>query len=73
MDRNLIAQCQIDALKLQVLRAYLDFRGGRPTAESVAEKQGIAVRTVPLRLDEEVRAIEQALRQANWRDQFDLR
>jgi len=29
--------------------------------------------TTRLRLDEEVRAIDQALRQANYRDQFDLR
>jgi hypothetical protein len=46
MDRNLISQRQIDALKLEALRAYFDFRGGRPTAESVAEKLGIPVRTV---------------------------
>jgi ATP-dependent Lon protease len=41
MDRNLISQRQIDALKLEALRAYFDFRGGRPTAEGVAEKLGI--------------------------------
>ena len=46
MDRNLISQRQIDALKLEALRAYFDFRGGRPTAEGVAEKLGIPVRTV---------------------------
>ncbi len=46
MDRNLISQRQIDALKLEALRAYFDFRGGRPTAESVADKLVIPVRTV---------------------------
>ncbi len=46
MDRNLVSQRQIDALKLEALRAYFDFRGGRPTAEGVAEKLGIPVRTV---------------------------
>lgn len=46
MDRNLISQRQIDALKLEALRAYFDFRGGRPTAEGVADKLGIPVRTV---------------------------
>lgn len=46
MDRNLISQHQIDALKLEALRAYFDFRGGRPTAETVAEKLGVSVHTV---------------------------
>lgn len=46
MDRNLISQRQIDALKLEALRAYFEFRNGRPTAESVADKLGIPVRTV---------------------------
>ena len=38
MDRNLISQRQIDALKLEALRLYFDFRGGRPAAESVARE-----------------------------------
>ena len=46
MDRNLISQRQIDALKLEALRLYFDFREGRPTAENVADKLGIPVRTV---------------------------
>ncbi len=46
MDRNVISQRQTDALKLETLRAYFDFREGRPTAETVAEKLGIPVRTV---------------------------
>ncbi len=46
MDRNIISQRQTDALKVEALRAYFDFREGRPTAESVAEKLGIPVRTV---------------------------
>lgn len=46
MDRNLISQRQTDALKLEALRVYFDFREGRPTAESVADKLGIPVRTV---------------------------
>ena len=46
MDRKLISQRQIDALRLETLRAYFDFREGRPTAETVAAKLGIPVRTV---------------------------
>jgi hypothetical protein len=46
MDRNLISQRQIEALKLEALRLYFDFHGGRPTAEGVADKLGIPVRTV---------------------------
>ena len=46
MDRNLISQRQSDALKLEMLRLYFDFRKGRPTAESVADKLGVPVRTV---------------------------
>jgi hypothetical protein len=33
-----------DALKLEMLRLYFDFRAGRPTAESVADQLGIPVR-----------------------------
>ena len=43
---NLVVQRQTDALKLEVLREYFDFREGRPTAETVSEKLGIPVRTV---------------------------
>jgi hypothetical protein len=43
---NIISRRQGDALKLEVLREYFDFREGRPTAETVAEKLGIPVRTV---------------------------
>ena len=39
---NLVVQRQTDALKLEVLREYFDFREGRPTAETVAEKLGIS-------------------------------
>ena len=46
MERNLISQHQTNALKLEALRAYFDFREGRPTAETVADKLGIPVRTV---------------------------
>lgn len=46
MDRNIVSQRQTDALKLEALRAYFDFREGRPTAESVAEKLGVSVHTV---------------------------
>ena len=46
MDRNIVSQRQTDALKLEALRLYFDFRQGRPTAESVAEKLGIPVNTV---------------------------
>ncbi len=30
MERNIISQRQGDALKLEVLREYIDFREGRP-------------------------------------------
>ena len=46
MERNLISQHQTNALKLEALRAYFDFREGRPTAETVADKLDIPVRTV---------------------------
>lgn len=46
MDRNLISQHQTDALKLEALRLYFDFREGRPTAETVADKLGVSVHTV---------------------------
>ena len=46
MERNIISTRQGDALKLEVLREYFDFRDGRPTAETVSEKLGIPVRTV---------------------------
>lgn len=46
MDRNLISRRQSDALKLEMLRLYFDFREGRPTAESVAEKLRMPVRIV---------------------------
>jgi len=46
MDRSITSKRQTDALKIEALRAYFDFREGRPTAESVAEKLGIPVRTV---------------------------
>lgn len=46
MERNLISQHQTNALKLEALRMYFDFREGRPTAASVAEKLGIPVATV---------------------------
>ena len=44
--RNLISKRQTDALKVEALRAYFDFRDGRPTAENVAEKLNLPVRTV---------------------------
>lgn len=44
--QKLVARRQTDALKLEALRAYFDFREGRPTAETVAEKLDIPVRTV---------------------------
>lgn len=44
--QNAVAKRQTDLLKLEVLRAYFDFSQGRPTAESVAEKLNIPVRTV---------------------------
>ena len=129
MDRNLISQRQIDALKLEALRAYSGFGGGRPAAETwptswafrcVPRASGLPTTALPsswarscrhgpasaayassppietpilfpvhqpvvilflssnpctttrLRLDEEVHVIDQALRQANYRDQFDL-
>lgn len=44
---NEIATKQSHALKLEVLRAYFDFSGGkRPTAETIAEKFGLSVPTV---------------------------
>lgn len=39
---NLVVQRQTDTLKLEVLPQILDFREGRPTAETVAEKLGIS-------------------------------
>lgn len=45
-SRSVVVQRQADALRLEVLRAYFDFSNGRPTAESVAEKLNIPVRTV---------------------------
>lgn len=44
--QNAVAKRQTNVLKLEALRAYFDFTEGRPTAESVAEKIGVPVRTV---------------------------
>lgn len=46
MTQNAVAKRQTDLLKLQALREYFDFTQGRPTAETVAEKLGVPVRTV---------------------------
>ena len=47
MERNLISQHQTNALKLEALREYFDFREGRPTAETVAVRScEVPVRTV---------------------------
>lgn len=46
MDRNAIAEQQATALKLEVLRAYFDFRDGRPTAEQVAQQLNLPLATV---------------------------
>lgn len=44
---NEIATTQANALKMEVLRAYFDFSGGkRPTAETLAEKFGMSVSTI---------------------------
>lgn len=45
-DRKLINEQQTAAAKLEVLRAYFDFRDGRPTAEMVSERTGIPIWTV---------------------------
>ena len=45
-EQSIVAKRQSDALKLEALRLYFDFRQGRPTAESVAEKLGVSVHTV---------------------------